>query len=73
MLAASAWRDPHTVAGRTSEIGVRMALATRPSVVGMIRGVFTQVAWGVAIRWPAALAGGRIVADQLFASKAPTR
>ncbi|HEY1494147.1 MAG TPA: ABC transporter permease [Candidatus Solibacter sp.] len=58
----------HTVAGRTGEIGVRMALgATRPSVIGMIlRGVFAQVAWGVAIGVPAALAGGRILADQLF-------
>ena len=45
-----------------------MALgATRPAVVRMIlRGVFTQVAWGVAIGVPAALAGGRILADQLF-------
>ena len=58
----------HTVAGRTGEIGVRMALgATRPTVVGMVlRGVFTQVAWGVAIGVPAALAGGRVLAGQLF-------
>jgi macrolide transport system ATP-binding/permease protein len=58
----------HTVAGRTGEIGVRMALgATRPAVVAMIlRGVIAQVAWGVAIGVPAALAGGRILADQLF-------
>jgi predicted permease len=61
----------HTVAGRTGEIGVRMALgASRPAVIGMIlRGVFTQVAWGVAIGVPAALAGGRILADQLFGVK----
>ncbi len=61
----------HTVAGRTPEIGVRMALgATRPSVIGMIlRGVFAQVAWGIAIGVPAALAGGRILADQLFGVK----
>jgi predicted permease len=58
----------HSVAGRTGEIGVRMALgATRPAVIGMIlRGVFTQVALGVAIGVPAALAVGRILADQLF-------
>jgi predicted permease len=58
----------HAVAGRTGEIGVRMALgATRPTVVGMIlRSVFTQVAWGVMIGVPAALAGGRILAGQLF-------
>ena len=61
----------HSVAGRTGEIGVRMALgATRPAVVGMIlRGVITQVAWGVGIGVPAALAGGRILADQLFGVK----
>jgi predicted permease len=61
----------HTVTGRTGEIGVRMALgATRPAVIGMIlSGVFTQVAWGVAIGVPAALAGGHILAKQLFGVK----
>jgi predicted permease len=61
----------HTVAGRTGEIGVRMALgASRPSVIGMIlRGVLAQVAWGVVIGVPAALAGGRILAGQLFGVK----
>ena len=62
----------HTVAGRTGEIGVRMALgATRPSVVIMIlRGVMAQMAWGVAIGVPAALAAGRILAGQLFGVEA---
>ena len=61
----------HTVAGRTGEIGIRMALgATRGGVVTMIlRGVIAQVAWGVAIGVPAALAGGRILADQRFGVK----
>ncbi|HXB73716.1 MAG TPA: ABC transporter permease [Candidatus Acidoferrales bacterium] len=58
----------HSVAGRTGEIGVRMALgATRATVTGMIlRSVFGQIACGVAIGVPAALAAGRILADQLF-------
>jgi macrolide transport system ATP-binding/permease protein len=58
----------HAVAGRTGEIGIRMALgATRPMVTGMIlRSVFTQIACGVAIGVPAALAAGRILSDQLF-------
>jgi predicted lysophospholipase L1 biosynthesis ABC-type transport system permease subunit len=58
----------HAVARRTSEIGIRMALgATRGSVIAMVlRGVIVQVSWGIGIGIPAALAGGRFLASQLF-------
>ncbi len=58
----------HTVARRTSEIGVRMALgASRASVLGL---VLRETAWllaaGAAIGIPAALAASRIISSQLF-------
>jgi macrolide transport system ATP-binding/permease protein len=58
----------HSVARRTSEIGIRMALgATRSRVVGMIlRSVFTQIGVGMVIGLPLALGAGRFLADQLY-------
>ncbi len=58
----------YTVARRTSEIGLRMALgADRSNVVRLVlRGAFTQVGIGLAIGIPIALIGGRYMADQLF-------
>jgi predicted permease len=58
----------YTVAGRTSEIGIRMALgAERGSVVVMImRGVTTQAVLGLAIGVPVALLCVRFVKAQLY-------
>jgi predicted permease len=58
----------HSVARRTSEIGIRMALgATRTTVVRMIlRSVFTQIGVGMLIGLPLALGAGRLLADQLY-------
>jgi len=58
----------YAVARRTNEIGLRMALgADRGNVVRLVlRGAFTQVGLGLAIGIPVALAGGRLMADQLF-------
>jgi predicted permease len=62
----------YSVARRTSEIGVRMALgANRSDVVGMVmRGAFSQVALGLAIGVPIALLGGRLIATQLYGVRA---
>ncbi|MEI9981023.1 MAG: ABC transporter permease [Edaphobacter sp.] len=58
----------YTVAGRTSEIGIRMALgARRGSVVGMImRGATIQTVLGLAIGAPVALLCVRFVKAQLY-------
>ena len=61
----------YTVAQRTGEIGIRMALgADRPRILGLVlRGAMWQLVIGLAIGIPAALAGGRLLANQLFGVK----
>jgi predicted permease len=58
----------YTVEQRTSEIGIRMALgADRASVVRMIlRGAFTQIAIGLGLGIPLAIAAGRLMTQQLY-------
>jgi len=61
----------YTVARRTSEIGIRMALgARRTGVVAMvIRGAMSQTVIGLAIGIPVALACARFMQSQLFEIK----
>jgi len=58
----------YTVARRTSEIGLRMALgADRGKVVAMVlRGAFLQVGLGLLLGIPFVLIGARLMADQLY-------
>jgi predicted permease len=58
----------YTVEQRTSEIGVRMALgADRGGVIRMVlQGAFGQLAIGLALGIPLALAAGRLMTSQLF-------
>jgi len=58
----------YTVACRTSEIGVRMALgADRRNIVRLVlRGAFLLVAIGLLIGIPLAIGAGRLMAAQLF-------
>jgi predicted permease len=60
-----------SVARRTNEIGIRMALgADRKSVLGLVmRGALGQVGIGLAIGILLALAGGKLVASQLYGVK----
>ncbi|HEY1910462.1 MAG TPA: FtsX-like permease family protein, partial [Vicinamibacterales bacterium] len=58
----------YTVAQRTNEIGIRMALgADRPRVVNLVlRGAFTRVAFGLLLGLPLAVGAGRLLASQLY-------
>lgn len=61
----------YAVAQRTGEIGIRMALgANRGNVLRLVlRGALLQLCLGLAIGIPVALAGGRLVANQLYSVK----
>ena len=58
----------YTVAQRTNEIGIRMALgADRPRVVNLVlKGAFTRVAFGLILGLPLAVGAGRLLASQLY-------
>jgi macrolide transport system ATP-binding/permease protein len=59
------------VARRTNEIGIRIALgANRGKVLGLVlRAALAEVGLGLAIGIPAALAGGHLLAHQLYGVK----
>jgi ABC-type antimicrobial peptide transport system permease subunit len=58
----------YTVAQRTNEIGIRMALgADRANVVlYILRGAFIRVAIGLVLGLPLAVAAGRLISSQLY-------
>ena len=58
----------YTVAQRTNEIGIRMALgADRASVFDLVlRGAFRRVAVGLVLGLPLAVGAGRLISAQLY-------
>jgi len=58
----------YSVAQRTNEIGIRMALgADRPNVLGLVlRGAFKRVLIGLLLGLPLAVGAGRLIATQLY-------
>ncbi len=58
----------YTVAQRTNEIGIRMALgANRANVVQLIlQGAFLRVAMGLLLGLPLAIGAGRLIASELY-------
>jgi ABC-type antimicrobial peptide transport system permease subunit len=61
----------YSVARRTREFGIRMALgASRGNVLALVlRGALLQLVVGLAVGVPVALAGGRLLANQLYGLK----
>jgi predicted permease len=61
----------YAITRRTNEIGIRMALgANRTNILGLVLGsAIKQLGLGLAIGIPVALAGGRVLADQLYGVK----
>ena len=61
----------YTVARRTSEIGIRMALGARPAgiIVMVMRGAMSQTILGLAIGIPGALLSARFAQSQLYEIK----
>jgi predicted permease len=58
----------YTVTRRTRDLGVRMALGATPGrvITTVCRDALTPIATGILVGVPAAIAGGRAIASQLF-------